>query len=172
MIYNNEKIKVNLMAKKDFLCNLIFKVLARGIAVLNKKDTIIKQELNDIPENYIISFGVLPYGDYIFLVKKNGSIYVSKNEEKADLRVLFKNAKSAKKVMLAQSSIAESYCRHDLIVGGDIALGMTLVRAINRTEKYLFPHFMTKRYLEKIKKQTCSLNVYRKIFFNKLSKPN
>ena len=96
----------------------------------------------------------------------------SKKEEKADLRVLFKNAKSAKKVMLAQSSIAESYCRHDLIVGGDIALGMTLVRAINRTEKYLFPHFMTKRYLNKIKKQTCSLNVYGKIFFTKLSQPS
>ena len=156
--------------KKDFLCNLIFKVLARGVVVLNKKDTEIRDNLADLPENFVIGLGVFPFGEYIYIVKENGKFFVSKIARNADLNVIFKNAKSAKKVMLARSSIAESFCRHDIIVKGDIALAMTLVRVINRAEKYLFPHFMTKRFLPKIKKQTCSVGVYCKIFFSKINK--
>ena len=158
------------MAKKDFLCNVIFKVLARGIVVLSKKDSVIKAEIDNLPEGYSVGLGVLPYGDYVVLKKENGSLYVEKKPKEAILTVGFKNARAAKLVMLAKSSIAESYCRHDLIVAGDISVAMGLVRAINRAEKYLFPHFMTKRFLPKIKKEYCSLFLYLRIFFTKLSK--
>lgn len=156
--------------KKDFLCNLIFKVLSRGVVVLNQKDSEIRDNLADLPENFVISFGVFPIEKYIYIVREKGDFFVSKNPRNADLSVIFKNPKSVQKVMLARSSVAESFCRHDIIVKGDIAFAMTLVRVINRTEKYLFPHFMTKRFLPKINKQTCSLGVYGRIFFSKLNK--
>ena len=158
------------MAKKDFLCNVIFKVLARGIVVLAQKDSVIKAEIDALPDDFSVSLGVLPYGDYVFLHKIGGKLYIEKEKIKPALAVGFKNAKSAKKVMLARSSIAESYCRHDLLVAGDISVAMGLVRAINRAEKYLFPHFMTKRFLPKIKKEYCSTLLYLRIFFTKLSK--
>ena len=158
------------MAKKDFLCNVIFKVLSRGIVVLAQKDSVIKAEIDALPDNFAVSLGALPYGDYVILRKSEGRLFTEKSGGKVDLAVSFKNAKSAKKVMLARSSIAESYCRHDLLVAGDISIAMGLVRAINRAEKYLFPHFMTKRFLPKIKKEYCSLALYLRIFFTKLSK--
>lgn len=159
------------MAKKDFLCNIIFKVLARGVAVLSRKDSAVKAEFDALPENFCISLGIEPYGSYAFIVKRNGKVYVSKTFDKPDLTVSFKTASGARQVMLAQSSIAESYCRHDLLVKGDISLAMGLVRAINRAEKYLFPHFMTKRFLPKIKKEYSSISLYCRIFLTKLGLP-
>ena len=158
------------MAKKDFLCNVIFKVLARGIVVLSKKDSMIKAEIDNLPESYSVGLGVLPYGDYVVLKKEKGELFVERRPSGATLTVGFKNARAAKLVMLARSSIVESYCRHDLIVAGDISVAMGLVRAINRAEKYLFPHFMTKRFLPKIKKEYCPLLLYLRIFFTKLTK--
>ncbi len=159
------------MAKKDFLCNVIFKVLARGVAVLSEKDSVIKAEFDALPDNFCVTLGIEPYGNYIYIVKRENKVYVSKTFDKADLTVAFKTAKGAKRVMLARSSIAESYCRHDLLVKGDISLAMGLVRAINRAEKYLFPHFMTKRFLPKIKKEYSSIKLYLKIFFSRLGLP-
>lgn len=154
------------MAKKDFLCNIIFKVLARGVCVLNEKDSTIQSEIDALPEEYTFSLGILPYGDYVYILKRNGKLYVNKDYNgTVDLSIAFKNAKSATRVMLARSSIAESYCRHDLLVSGDIAEAMGLVRVINRAEKYLFPHFMTKRFLPKIKKEYNSFALYCRALF-------
>ena len=156
------------MAKRDFLCNIIFNVLSRGLCVLNKKDSIIRQEFNALPDNYTISLGILPVGDYIYLLKRDGKLFISKDfSDKVDLAITFKNAKNTRKVMLARSSVAESFCRHDLLVSGDIAEAMGLVRVINRAEKYLFPHFMTKRFLPKIKKEYSSIFLYFRILFGR-----
>lgn len=154
------------MAKKDSLCNIIFNVLARGVSVLNEKDSLIKTEIDALPQNYTVSLGILPYGNYLYILKRDGKLYVDKTkQEQVDLAIAFKNAKSARRVMLAKSSIAQSYCRHDLLVSGDIAEAMGLVRVINRAEKYLFPHFMTKSFLPKIKKEYSSFCLYCKILF-------
>lgn len=151
--------------KKNCFCNLIYTCLARGIAGLYK-DSNIKKEIDSLPNDFKINLGILPYGNYIGLIKTEQGLRIQKNGfEKADLNVYFKNVKSTKRVMLARQSIAQSYSRHELIVGGDIARAMALVRIINRVECYLFPRFMTKKILPKIKKQTCTIGVYFKVLF-------
>ena len=49
---------------------------------------------------------------------------------------------------------------------GDISKTMSLVRAIDITEAYLFPSIMSKRILKSLpKKERSSLTIYRKVIF-------
>ena len=158
--------RLDKMVKKNKFCNLIYTCLARGIAGLYKKDSNIKKEIDSLPDGFKINLGILASGNYIGLIKTNNGLFIQKNGfETADLNVYFKNVKATKRVMLARQSVAQSYSRHELIVGGDIARAMVLVRIINRVECYLFPRFMTKNILPKIKKQTCTIGVYMKVLF-------
>lgn len=152
--------------KKNSFCSLIMTFLCRALAELEKKDSDIRAEFADLPEGFKINIGILPFGAYAGLIKTANGLKIKKNGfAAADLVVNFKNVKSAKQVMLAKINLAQSFSRHALLVGGDIAIAMGLVRAINKVECYLFPRFMTKKILPKIKKQTCTLGIYCKILF-------
>ena len=152
--------------KKSAFCSLILTFLCRAIAELAEKDSEIGAEFADLPENFKVNIGILPYGTYIGVIKTADGLKVKKNGfANPNLSVSFKSVPSAKKVMLAQQNLAQSYARHALIVGGDIAIAMGLVRAINKVECYLFPRFMTKKILPKIKKQTSTFITYCKITF-------
>lgn len=152
--------------KKNSFCSLIMTVLCRAVAELSKKDSEIGAEFTDLPEGFKINIGILPFGAYAGIIKTADGLKLKKNGfADADLIINFKNVKSAKQVMLAKINLAQSFSRHALLVGGDIAIAMGLVRAINRVECYLFPRFMTKKILPKIKKQACTLVIYCKILF-------
>lgn len=152
--------------KKNSFCNLILTFLCRAIADLANKDSQISAEFSDLPNDFKVNIGILPYGTYIGVIKTSEGLKIKKNGfSECDLEVKFKNIKSAKQVMLAKLNLAQSFSRHSLLVGGDIAIAMRLVRAINRVECYLFPRFMTKKILPKIKKETSTLGVYCKILF-------
>lgn len=152
--------------KKNRFCSLILTFLCRALADLERKDSDVKAEFCELPDGFCINIGVLPFGTYIGVIKTAGGLKIKKNGfATADLVVNFKNVKSAQQVMLAKINLAQSYAQHALIVGGDIAVAMGVVRAINKVECYLFPRFMTKKILPKIKKQSCTLCVYFRILF-------
>lgn len=152
--------------KKNSFCNIIVTILCRAVAELEQKDSEIKSEFTDLPIGFKINIGILPFGAYAGIIKTANGLKIKKNGfATADLVVNFKNVKSAKQVMLAKINLAQSFSRHALLVGGDIAIAMGLVRAINRVECYLFPRFMTKNILPKIKKQTCTLGLFCKVLF-------
>lgn len=153
--------------KKNSFCSIIVTVLCRAVAELSEKDSEISAEFTNLPKGFKINIGILPFGAYSGLIITEKGIKIKKNGfANADLVVNFKNVKSAKQVMLAKINLAQSFSRHALLVSGDIAIAMGLVRAINRVESYLFPRCMTKKILPKIKKQTCTLGLYCKILFN------
>lgn len=151
--------------KKNKLCNLIFPILCKGIIAGYKYDSPIKSELDKLPSNYSISLGIFPYGSYIRLVRINGVFYTTKDYSPSDLEITFKNNSCAIDTMLAKQNVAQAFAKHQLLLSGDIAHGITLVRIINRVECYLFPRFMTRKILPKIKKEVCSLKMYGRIFF-------
>jgi len=152
--------------KKNSFCSLIMTVLCRALAELEQKDSSIGAEFSDLPLGFKINIGILPFGAYAGIIKTDNGLKIKKNGfSNADLIVNFKNMKSAKQVMLAKINLAQSFSRHALLVGGDIAIAMGLVRAINRVESYLFPRFMTKKILPKIKKQTSTFLIYCKVLF-------
>lgn len=151
--------------KKNKLCNLIFPILCKGIIAGYHYDNIIKEDLDTLPKDFNISLGIFPYGNYITLMRKNGIFYTTRKNTPSDLTVTFKNTSAAIDTMLAKQNIAQSFAKHQLLLAGDIAQGLTLVRVINRVECYLFPRFMTKAILPKIKKQVCSIKMYCRIFF-------
>ncbi len=152
--------------KKNKFCNLILTFLSRGISELSKKDSQIKKEFEGLPQGFKVNIGILPYGTYYGIIKTAEGLKIKKRGfSQADLVVNFKSVAEAKKVMLARINLAQSFSRHAIIVGGDLAIAMSLVRAINRVECYLFPRIMTKKILPKIKKETFTISVYCKILF-------
>lgn len=152
--------------KKNMFCNIILTFLSRAIVELSHTDSEISREFADLPENFKVNIGIIPYGTYVGLVKTSGGLKIKKNGfTTADLVVNFKSEKAAQKVMLAKLNLAQSYSQHALLVGGDIAVAMRLVRAINKVECYLFPRFMTKKILPPIKKEASTFVTYCKILF-------
>ena len=151
--------------KKNKLCNLIFPILCKGIIAGYHYDDIIKKDLDTLPRDFSISLGIFPYGTYIRLIRINGVFYTSKIDKPSDLTVTFKSNSAAVDTMLARQNVAQAFAKHQLLLAGDIAQGLTLVRVINRVECYLFPRFMTRKILPKIKKQVCTLRMYTRILF-------
>ena len=168
--YQNYVYNIHIMRKevrKSKLCSLIFPILCKGIIGAYKYDDIVKQELDTLPQNFSISLGVMPNGSYIRLIRENGKFYTTKEYAPSDLEITFKNSSSAKATMLARQNIGQAYAKHQILLAGDISQGLTLVRVINRVECYLFPRFMTKNILPKIRKKCCTLKLYCYILFAK-----
>lgn len=105
--------------------------------------------LNDLM--YIL-LKVEPKGPCLVMQKRDGKLHFAgaRVPDKVDLAIYFKNIEAAFLVVTGRISIAQAYAEHRFTLKGDIFITMPLVRALNITEAYLFPGFMTKKLMEKM----------------------
>lgn len=155
--------------KKNKLANFIFKLLVKGINGLNLYDTRVQKETRNLPENFVVSLGIFPYGEYIKFKINSDCVYRIKDETPADLEIVFKNNKVANAVVLGRNSIAKTFAEHALLVKGDIYKAMALVRIINLVENYLFPKWFTNK-IYRYKKECSSFKIYFYVLFGRSSK--
>ena len=158
---------------KSFLIKTICKFLGKGLVYLKSRDRIANADFVSLPKNLKVGLEVLGEGRYLTFVKNENKLnLVKKDNLDCDLKVVFKNRKSAKRVMLGQIGVRDSFARHDILVFGNINVAVILVRLIERAESYLFPRFITKKFLPKIDKEFGSLKLYWFILFGNSSKIN
>ena len=152
--------------KKSVLSNVIFNVLGKALSFVCKSDSRAKELFFSLPKNLTISMGIYGEGPYIFIEKTENQIVKVKNPEKeADLAILFKTRRAARLVLLGRISVSESFARHDILLKGDINTAVRLVRIIDLVEYYLFPRFITYKFLPKTKKEFSSFKVYGSLMF-------
>ncbi len=151
------------MGKKSKLNAFIFKLLVKGINGANLYDTRVRQELADLPQPFTVSLAVFGQGTYITFKTSAEGVFRCENDN-ADLQIVFKNAKIARKVLLGKVSIATAFSCHALLLKGDIYKAMGLVRVINIVENYLFPRFYTKA-IPYEKKQVSAFKMYMYVLF-------
>ena len=152
--------------RKAVLINVIFNVLAKALPFVCKNDSRARELFFSLPKNLKVSMGIYGEGPYILLSKTEKQIVKEKDASGgANLEVVFKTRKAAQMVLLGQISVSKSFARHDILLKGDINTAVRLVRIIDIVEYYLFPRFITYKFLPKIQKEFSSFKVYGSLVF-------
>lgn len=151
---------------KNLLIKIIMHFLYKGIKILNGRDSVITNEINNLPENYKIKLStdlIKPkYKCFSIITKNNKKKVVKiKNEGIFDLEIRFKNKDLAFKVFMGQKSIADAYSEHYFQMFGNIYIAMGVTRIMERVEGYLFPKFINKKLLKRpFKRQISIIRTY------------
>lgn len=149
---------------KTITCKLVLRVLYRALKVLVVKESRIRREFSSFKEGFTMRITLSEGGPSVFMMKKNGNLVFFTKGEDSDLELKFKSVDSAFLVFTGMMGISRAYAEHRIVVKGDIADTMTLVRMIDIAEAYLFPHIMTRRILRSVpNKERSSLSVYRMV---------
>ena len=157
--------------KKSALINIVFNVLGKAMPFVCKNDSRANELFFSLPKDIKINMGIYGEGAYISLEKNENQIIKSKDKfAEPDLEVLFKTRKATKMVLLGQISVSQSFARHDILLKGDINTAVRLVRIIDIVEYYLFPRFITHKFLPKMKKELSSFKVYGALLFSNAKK--
>ena len=72
------------------------------------------------------------------------------SSEKVHCEMKLKALSLSFRLLTGQIGLAQGYAQHALTIAGDIADVMRLARLVNYAEAYLFPPFITKRFLAEL----------------------
>ena len=128
-----------------------FFALGRGCESASHFDSGLKEELKAWPESYTIMLKVAPNGHELWLRKRaTGLKWIAKQDKDADLIVLFKNLETAYQIITTQNNVHTAFSQNRIMVYGDIAQSMVLIRVLNIVQAYLFPSFLSKNVLKRV----------------------
>lgn len=148
---------------KLLLCRIILFFLYRGMQVLQKRDSNLRQELAQLPVGLTFGIRVSPYpgAPELSIVNAPSGLRRGKSWEIPHILITFKSVPLALRVLTGLEGISEAYARHSFTLKGNINSAMGFVRCVEITEAYLFPSFWARRILKKMPhKQLGSLRVY------------
>ena len=159
-------IRTEIKSKSSIFKKLIvsagFYALARGTESASKFNSQIKQELEAWPEGYVVMLKVAPEGKELWLQKKGSSLkWISPKNEDADLIVIFKNLDIAFRIITTLSNVHTAFTQNRIMVYGDVAQSMVLIRILNVVQAYLFPPFLSKNVLKRVPKFSLSQHLGR-----------
>jgi len=138
---------------KNFVVSAGFYALGKGSQSASRFNVELKKELEAWPEGYIIMLRVEPNGNELWLQKKGIILKkVTKQSKKADLIILFKNLDTAFKVITTLSNVHTAFSQNRIMVYGNVAQSMVLIRILNIVQAYLFPPFLSKNVLKRVPK--------------------
>ena len=163
----NIKLKRRILtAVKSGVSRTVLFFLYRALKVLSKDDSRIMEEFLSWENGLSVSLKCGFEGPALYLIKDGTHMRKVKCLEKSDIDITFKSIDAAFLVLTGQIGISRAYAEHRFMLTGDISRTMSLVRAIDITEAYLFPSIMAKRILKSIpKKEKSSITIYRKVIF-------
>ena len=149
---------------KGIISKVVLFFLYRAIKILAKEDSNIRREFDSWENGLSVALKCSINGPDLYLIKNGSNLIKVKKLEKADIIITFKSLDSAFLVITGQIGISRAYSEHRFMLTGNISKTMSLVRAIDITEAYLFPSIMTKRILKSLpKKERSTLTIYRKV---------
>lgn len=129
------------IAKKLFT-KTSFYYMSKGLDVLLKNDSNVKDRLAIIDEGTKIKLTILGQKDRLILVKKRDGFAISKNND-FDLSITFKFFGSLPKIVFGKSSVTDCYLSDEFFVQGELRYAVAMVCAIEQFMAYLLPK---KRY--------------------------
>ena len=118
---------------------LVLFFLFRGLRAVVKCVPSAAEELNCWEEGFVVSIGFLGRGPELILQKCGKSFYRLWKCPSPDLEMRFKSLEGAFDIMSFRKGINVSYAQNQLVVSGEIAQAMSVVRLLNQTENYLLP---------------------------------
>jgi len=138
---------------KELVSKIVFLVLGRAFQSAAKFDPLIRREVAEWREGFVLVMRVLPSGPVMVMEKSGGLIRHkgSKLPDSADVTINFKNIECAFLVLTPQMGAAQAFAENRLSVAGDLMYAMAFTRCLNVLLTYLYPlSFITKRLLKRI----------------------
>lgn len=131
---------------------LMMDVIGRGLEAASQVDKKIQNEVKNLPEGFMFDMRALPNGP-CFVMQKDSSgclRYLGKTApRKPDVSLKFKHLNHAFLVLSFQEGTARAFANDRLLVDGEIAYTMKLVRSLNRMESLILPKFVAVRALKR-----------------------
>ncbi|MBW1988760.1 MAG: hypothetical protein JRI97_04355 [Deltaproteobacteria bacterium] len=118
-------------------------------------DEDVKREVDSWKDPFTFMFYVMPKGPAMVAQKKNGLLrYLGSEEIDADLVFYFKNMEAAFMICSGQIGTPQAYAEHRAALKGDASEALSVIRALNYVQMYLFPRFMAKKVLKRVPPMT------------------
>ena len=156
-----------------FVLKTISKLLGKALVYLKEKESLAKKEFSSLPTNLKVSMQIFGGKTLLEIYKKDNKLTFSnkkKEEFDEEIKIIFKNKKSASACLLGKFGVRESFCRHDILLSGNINNAIILVRLIEIAQKYLLPRVITKKFLPKTPKEFASIKLYWFVLFGSANK--
>lgn len=151
---------------KKLTSKIVLFFLGRGIQTLYKQDTMVKHEIMEWKENFIIQI-TTPNNEVDWKIKKENGKLIRTKTENADLSISFKSIDILFKLVTGRLGVAQAYAEHRFLLKGEIKDAMSFVRVIDRTEGYLFPKIITNKILKEIpKREKSMLEIYTRVLIH------
>jgi hypothetical protein len=134
------------LAKKLYIALMLW-IVGRAIQVAAKVDAVIREELENLPDKFSFSLGVLPAGPTMVMGydKKGEFKYMgSGRDAKPKLRLGIKSMDAAFLVFTFQESTAVAFARDRFVADGDLPAALSVVRILDRVEVLLLPKIIAK----------------------------
>lgn len=126
------------------------RVVYAALVELQRMDAVVAAEFAKLPAgmSYAIHTG---HGCPTLYVQWDGErLRRSATQEKARCELHLKSLATSFRLFTGQMGLAQAYAQHAFTMAGEVADVMRLARLVNRTEAYLFPPFITRKFLTDI----------------------
>ena len=156
--------------------NGMMKLIARLFQAESEVDAEIKREVSALPEGFIFRMEAMPGTPCFILQHRDGLMRVLPDDSplKPHLVIRFKHLTHAYLVLAFQEGTATSYANDRIIIDGDPALAMKVVRCLNRLQTVVLPRLIAERAvktypdLKLTEKLQLSAKTYGKLVLNLL----
>jgi hypothetical protein len=131
---------------------LMMNIIGRALQAASQVDSVIQNEVRRLPPGFMFDMRALPTGP-AFVMQKKGETELefigSKAPRPVDVSLKFKHLNHAFLVLSFQEGTAQAFANDRLLVDGEIADTMKLVRCLNRMESLILPKIIAERALKR-----------------------
>ncbi|MGI6007391.1 MAG: hypothetical protein ACOX8E_07875 [Ruminococcus sp.] len=156
---------------KRRIADVILYVLYGSFCELYRLDSRMKDEIDSWPEGMTYCLVCSEKGPRLFFRKSQNQLQKlnPRIQRYYDTACTFRSLEGAFEVLTGRMGCAQAYSTHTFYIHGDIGSALKLTRCVDLAETYLFPRFMTRRILRKVRgKESSSLLLYFRILIGAL----
>lgn len=123
--------------------------IGHGLASACRTDQQIQKEIASLPHGFTFSMSVMPCGPLLHMKKNDRGIKPGRKSSatKPDVDIRFKHLAHAFAMLSFQEGTSDAFARERMVVDGDLAAAMKLVRCFERLEVITLPKFIGRKLM-------------------------
>ena len=131
---------------------LMMRLVGWSLRAMSRVDPVVRAEAAGFPDGLVIAMTTMPSGPSMVLEKTPAGTlrYLGgRLPERTGLAIRFKHLDYAFRVLGFVESTPTAFARARMVVDGDLAAGIRLVRCMYRLEALLMPRFIARRGMKR-----------------------
>ncbi len=125
-------------------------VMGRGLISLTRHDESVQSELEGFPGGFRFEMITLPDGPSVRLrLNAERAFEMDTAPGRPDLSIQFKHVRHAFLVLSFQEGTVRAFANNRMVVDGDIAWAMRMVRILNRLQSIILPEAIARRAVKR-----------------------